>query len=247
MASPPNRALATSPVYPPHISLPNPKKRSSLSVTSQSSSKRRKPSSVSVSTPATSHPLRQTSFPPEESAVDSARSPSVESDVTGVTGGRSVVTAGTGIRKGKGRRRRKGEGSVKSGSKAPAGEEGSGSGHVGDDGAEEEEEDGEGEGDETLMDDGEKVDRAAEKKNLAYVQQYYALQNQKPRDRIANFFLFTVSLSMRLTLTRMNATICFGVSSSRKRLLERYIILHQHLTFHIQFPRTPLPPRKKKN
>lgn len=173
MASPPNRAHATSPVYPPHIPLPNPKKRSSLSVSSQSSSKRRKPSAVSVSTPATSHPLRQTSFPPEESVGDpNARSPSVESDVTGVTGGRSVVTAGTGIKKGRRRRRRKGEGSVKSGSKARGGEEGSASGQVGDDGAEEEEEDGEAEGDEALLDDGEKVDRAAEKKNLAYVQQF---------------------------------------------------------------------------
>ena len=176
MASPPNRALATSPAYP-HIPLANPKKRPSLSVTSQPSSKRRKPSSVSVSTPGTSHPLRQTSFPPEESAADpGARSPSVESDVTGVTGvtgGRSVVTAGTGVRKGKRRRKRRGEDSVKSGTKAAGGDEGSASGPAGEDGAEEEEEDAEAEGDEGLLDDGEKVDRVAEKKNLAYVQQFH--------------------------------------------------------------------------
>lgn len=225
MASPPNRAHARSPVYPPHIPLPNPKKRPSLSVASHSAPKRRKPSSVTTSTPATSHPLRQTSFPPEESAGDpNARSPSIESDVTGVTGGRSVITAGIGARKARARKRRKGEGSVRSGARASGGDEASGSGQV-EDGAEEEEEDGDGDGDEGLVDDGEKVDRAAEKKNLAYVQLFLlsfpSLSLSFYENTIADLSLslspLTESLSTPLTTTKMIATTCFAASSSRKK------------------------------
>ena len=111
MASPPRHSPATS---PPYISLPNPKKRPIINAPSHPpSAKRRKQSSIHYA--SSFHPLRQTSFPPEESAVDAgARSPSVESDFTAITGGRSTVTAGTGLKKrrGKGKKR---EGSVKSG------------------------------------------------------------------------------------------------------------------------------------
>lgn len=152
MASPPHRSQTS---YPP---LSNPKKRPPLPLNSQAPpSKRRKHPSISnASTPGTSHPLRQTSFPPEEAAIDDARSVSVESDATGVTGGRSVVTAGTGAKGGRRGRKKKGEASVKSGAR---GAEGS----VGGQGEEEEED---GDADDGLEDDGEEVDKDAEKKNL---------------------------------------------------------------------------------
>ncbi|MCJ1269678.1 hypothetical protein MMC22_009570 [Lobaria immixta] len=155
----------------------NPKKRPSLPLTSQAPvSKRRKHPSISnASTPGTSHPLRQTSFPPEEAAIDDARSVSVESDATGVTGGRSIVTAGTGAKGGKRGRKKKGEASVKSGAR---GAEGS----VGGQGEEEEEDDGDG--DDGLEDDGEKVDEEAEKKNLNVLVDAF---NQDQNDRYDMF------------------------------------------------------------
>lgn len=71
--------------------------------------------SISGSTTSSAHPLRQTSFPPEESAIgedDTAlRSPSVESDFTGI---HSAVTGGTGPGPGTstagGKKRSKGKG-----------------------------------------------------------------------------------------------------------------------------------------
>ncbi|KAL9041827.1 MAG: hypothetical protein Q9214_003971, partial [Letrouitia sp. 1 TL-2023] len=146
MASPPYRSPATSPPYPAHMSLPNPKKRPSLSVSSHLPAlKRRKPTNASqVSTPGTSHPLRQTSFPPEESAIE--RSPSIESDVTGVTGSQSALTAGTGKPKAKrGRRRKTEDASIVSGGKATAADGGSVTGQAADEGAEDDEDDAEGE------------------------------------------------------------------------------------------------------
>ncbi|KAL8681931.1 MAG: hypothetical protein Q9224_006816 [Gallowayella concinna] len=122
MASPTYRPPATSPPYPTSAMLPNPKKRPSLSVTSHSPvAKRRKPTNASQSsTPATSHPLRQTSFPPEESAIDTGeRSPSVESDATGH---QSVMTSAAGKPKPKkrGRKRKTDEVTVVSGGKTAA-------------------------------------------------------------------------------------------------------------------------------
>ncbi|KAL8998913.1 MAG: hypothetical protein Q9169_002132 [Polycauliona sp. 2 TL-2023] len=121
MASPVYRSPATSPPYPASASLPNPKKRPSLSVTSHGpAAKRRKPTNASQSsTPATSHPLRQTSFPPDESAIDTGeRSPSVESDVTGH---QSVMTSATGRKpKKRGRKRKTDEVTVVSGGRATA-------------------------------------------------------------------------------------------------------------------------------
>ncbi|KAL8806870.1 MAG: hypothetical protein Q9223_004713 [Gallowayella weberi] len=122
MASPTYRPPAMSPPYPSSAALPNPRKRPSLSVTSHPpAAKRRKPTNPSQSsTPATSHPLRQTSFPPEESAIDTGeRSPSVESDATGQ---QSVMTSATGKPKPKkrGRRRKTDEVTIVSGGKTAA-------------------------------------------------------------------------------------------------------------------------------
>ncbi|KAI4241414.1 MAG: hypothetical protein L6R40_004590 [Gallowayella cf. fulva] len=122
MASPTYRSPATSPPYPASAPLPNPKKRPSLSVTSHSPAvKRRKPTNASQSsTPATSHPLRQTSFPPEKSAIDTGeRSPSVDSDATGQ---QSVLASATGKPRPKkrGRKRKTDEVTVISANKATA-------------------------------------------------------------------------------------------------------------------------------
>jgi hypothetical protein len=84
-----------------------------------------------------------------------------------VTGGRSFITAGRGSRKGKGKRRKKGEeGSVRSGVKPIDGEDASVSGPMGEEAGDEEEDDGDID-DGVQDDEGRKVDKAAEKKNLA--------------------------------------------------------------------------------
>ncbi len=156
MASPPHRTTSS---YPPPPK--QPKKRLPFPLNAQpSTSKRRKASATS--TPGTSHPLRQTSFPPEETGIPEERSPSVESEVSILTGGQSVVTAGT--ERARKRRRDKrtkddvGEGSVLSGTATKPTVNGLLA-------AEEEEE--EEDLDEGLEDDGEKLDKVAEKKKLA--------------------------------------------------------------------------------
>ncbi|KAL8687855.1 MAG: hypothetical protein Q9218_006088 [Villophora microphyllina] len=142
MASPIYRSPATSPPYPSSAILPNPKKRPSLSVTSHPpAAKRRKPTNASQSsTPATSHPLRQTSFPPEGSAIDTGeRSPSVESNITGY---RSAMTsvAGKPPAKKRGRKRKIDQVSVISGDKAPAKEASSVAGPLADEPEEDDDE-----------------------------------------------------------------------------------------------------------
>jgi transcription initiation factor TFIID subunit 11 len=80
---------AASPSYQPIAQLPQTGKRRQSDMPSAApSSKRRKPSILSISSGA-SHPLRQTSFPPENSQGQSfSRSPSAESVslVSGVSG-----------------------------------------------------------------------------------------------------------------------------------------------------------------
>ncbi|KAI1266583.1 histone-fold-containing protein [Xylariaceae sp. FL1019] len=86
MASPPHHSSpAGSPPYPPHAQLPS-KKRSSaagdLSI-QPPALKRRKASIMSVASAGSAHPLRQTSFPPDEANGRSyspsyQRSPSVD-------------------------------------------------------------------------------------------------------------------------------------------------------------------------
>ena len=78
------------------------------------------------------------------------------------------MTSTAGAKKGKGGRRKKAEGSLRSGTAKDTGDGKSGSGQPGDEIAEEEEEE-EGDGDDGMVDAGGKVDRAAEKKKMAFV------------------------------------------------------------------------------
>ncbi|ORY71529.1 histone-fold-containing protein [Pseudomassariella vexata] len=69
MASPPAAfSPAGSPPYPSHSQLPSKKRSSNATELSVNPSlKRRKPSAMSATSSASAHPLRQTSFPPDES------------------------------------------------------------------------------------------------------------------------------------------------------------------------------------
>ena len=162
MASPPSRSPAPSPPYPPHTSLPNPKKRPSVNVpTYPPSLKRQKRGSVHSSA-SSAHPLRQTSFPPEESAVVTGeRSPSVDSEITNITGKGSFATAGGRRRKPKGKGKQAAA-SVKSGAKEKTVGGREGTGEVPDDDDEEDDEGGD-----DVVDGVEEEDREAEKKKLA--------------------------------------------------------------------------------
>ncbi|KAM0803344.1 hTAFII28-like protein conserved region-domain-containing protein [Usnea florida] len=163
MASPPYRSPATSPPHPPNTSLPNPKKRPSVNVPTYAPSLKRQKRGSFHSAASSAHPLRQTSFPPEESAIITGeRSPSVDSEITNITGKGSLA-------KGVGKKRRsRGKGkqtaaSVNSGAKEKTLDGREGTGEVPDD--DEEEEDDEG-GDE-LVGNIEEEDREAEEKKLA--------------------------------------------------------------------------------
>ncbi|KAL8829435.1 MAG: hypothetical protein Q9191_002026 [Dirinaria sp. TL-2023a] len=164
MPSPPYRSPAGSPPYPNPAALPNANKRPSLSLAANPAPSKRRKSTFhsSVSTPGALHPLRQTSFPPEES-VFSARSPSAETDLTGVTGGRSSTTAALGPKK-RGRKRKTAGGSVKSDAKGKTGTVDGASLKEGDEGEEEEDEDEDPEG---MVDEGDKIDKAKERERLA--------------------------------------------------------------------------------
>ena len=102
----------------------------------------------------------------------------MESDFTAVTGdkGGSVVTAGAGatavigVKKKRGRKPKIKAGSLKSGTEKATGtvDGRSGKGDLDDDAVgEEDDEEGEGEGDEGMIDEGGRVDKAAEKKKMA--------------------------------------------------------------------------------
>ncbi|KAL3423122.1 Transcription initiation factor TFIID subunit 11 [Phlyctema vagabunda] len=80
MASPPynhNYGNAISPPYPANAQLPQTKRRGSDMPTAAPSHKRRKTSMLSTTSNNSAHPLRQTSFPPEN-GQGYARSPSVD-------------------------------------------------------------------------------------------------------------------------------------------------------------------------
>jgi transcription initiation factor TFIID subunit 11 len=162
MASPPYRSPATSPPGPAHAALPNSRKRGPGSIAGTGNTKRRKPSSFSTSS---SHPLRQTSFPPEE-ALNGAgeRSPSVDSDYTAVTGNQSVAASTIGMKK-RGRKKKDGAESVISGKGGADARSKTGAPDEEAEGEEDEEDDGIG----GVVDEGEqgKVDKAAEKKKIA--------------------------------------------------------------------------------
>ena len=87
----------------------------------------------------------------------------MDSDYTAVTGGQSVVTSTRGGRKATGKRKR-GEGSATGTAKVTA-DGRSGTGGLDEDGEEEPEADAE----EGMVEEGGRVDRAAEKKKMAYV------------------------------------------------------------------------------
>lgn len=166
MSSPPYRSPAASPPNPAHTTIPNPRKRPQLVMPNHPNSlKRRKVSSFSTSTIASAHPLRQTSFPPDESALSrDNRSPSVDSDYTAITGKQSISTSAIGGKKGK-IKQTKAVGSLKSGTAKRTGDGRSVAElDVDEDG---EEADGDAEGEDGVVEDGAKVDRAAEKKKLA--------------------------------------------------------------------------------
>ncbi|KAF4611381.1 hypothetical protein G7Y89_g15632 [Cudoniella acicularis] len=87
MASPPyNHASAISPPYPSNAQLPQPTKRRQSDMPSSAPAiKRRKASMLSTTSVSSSHPLRQTSFPPESASQTPAysRSPSADTMVSG--------------------------------------------------------------------------------------------------------------------------------------------------------------------
>lgn len=172
MASPPRIPGAGSPPYPNPASLPQSRKRPAqgLSIASNVPYAKRRKSTLhsAISTPGSLHPLRQTSFPPEESALDTAgiRSPSNDSDITALTGSRSVITSATGV-KGKRGRKKKVEGSVVNlKSTTRQGADGTSTKGAGDDVEEDDDDDDAGEG---LVNDGEEIDKVTEKENLASV------------------------------------------------------------------------------
>lgn len=162
MASPPYRSPATSPPYPPHTSLPNPKKRPSVNVPSYVPSLKRQKRNSVHSAASSAHPLRQTSFPPEESAIITGeRSPSVDSEITNITGKGSL--AATGGRRRKSRLKgKKPAASVKSGAKDKAVDGREGTGEVPDD-----DDDDDDDGGDDVVDGVEEEDREAEEKKLA--------------------------------------------------------------------------------
>ena len=162
MASPPYRSPATSPPISSQTSVPNPKKRPSVNVPSYVPSLKRQKRSSIHSAASSAHPLRQTSFPPEESAVIiGERSPSVDSDITNITGKGSLATAGARRKKAKGKEK-KSAASVKSGAREKTVDGREGTGEVPD-----EEEDDDDEGGDDVLDGVEEEDREAEKKKLA--------------------------------------------------------------------------------
>ena len=146
MASPPyaTSPLAMSPPNPSPAQLPNKKRSSTLDVNAPNV-KRRKPSNLSQSSTLT-HPLRQTSFPPEVRSPY-ARSPSV--DATSIVSGSAVsgTTASGAPKKKRGRKSKhaKGEESAERtpslvGGKAPTTVSGQGADKEGEDDEDDEKE-----------------------------------------------------------------------------------------------------------
>ncbi|KAI9829691.1 MAG: hypothetical protein M1819_006062 [Sarea resinae] len=221
--------MATSPPsYSTHAptSLPtNPKKRPSLSTAPSGTTKRRKASAATSI--GSAHPLRQTSFPPEESLRSGAgaltRSPSVESSVAGSIGGVREADAERG--KGKKRRRsggrstadtrsvksgRTGAASVKSagGASGGKGETGTTGGAGGEDDGEDDEEDGGGV-DAVLEGGGEKVDEAYEKYKLS------VLMEAMNDDQVDRYTLFRRARLRKETVRKIaNQTLSQSVPPS---------------------------------
>ena len=172
MASPPRLSGAGSPPYPTPASIPQSRKRPAqgLSIASNISNAKRRKSTLhsGVSTPGGSHPLRQTSFPPEESALDTGgiRSPSLDSDITAATGNKSIATTATGVKAKRGRKKKTESSVLNAKSTARPGVEGASTKGAGEDVEEDDDDEENGEG---FVNDGEVIDSSQEKENLAYV------------------------------------------------------------------------------
>ena len=194
MASPPYRSPAASPPNPSHSALPTSRKRPALGMPSAVPPYPKKRKSSFFSTTSSSHPLRQTSFPPEE--VDGGqRSPSVESDFTAVTGSQSLAASGVGKKR---RRRKKDETqSVRSAGKGKTADTASRTGGMGED-VEEEDDDGAAGGEEGIVESGVKVDRVAEQKKMKY--------GPEPIHSSSHLLTVSVSLWMPSTPTKASAT-----------------------------------------
>ncbi|SPQ24972.1 1f626e9d-25e4-455d-89b1-333604b8f702 [Thermothielavioides terrestris] len=103
---------ARSPPYPPHTQLPgintastNKKRAADGPAPPPPPLKRRKASAISTASgPGSAHPLRQTSFPPDDTAVPhEARSPSADVDTMSLVSG-SQVSAAAPLKKKRGRK-----------------------------------------------------------------------------------------------------------------------------------------------
>lgn len=171
MSSPPYQSQtsppAHSPPYPSHSQVPSlntlsngansNKKRGAGDGGPSPSLKRRKPSTMSIASTGSAHPLRQTSFPPDESAFG-ARSPSVgfDNDNISIVSGSAVSASAAPAKKKRGRKSKADkarEAAEKEGTPSTvggragtvaSGRSGAGRGGqsaVGEDGADEEEED----------------------------------------------------------------------------------------------------------
>ena len=167
MASPPYRSPATSPPNPSHTALPNPRKRPLPSiVTNNTYANKRMTSSFSAT--SSSHPLRQTSFPPEE-ARGGERSPSVDTVRTAGTGAPSVSASTVGKKRGRKRKEDRDAASIRSTGKASGtGDGASATGRTGqvEDEAEADEEEDFGGAADDIVDNSSKVDEAHEKRRM---------------------------------------------------------------------------------
>ena len=169
MSSPP--PSATSPTTP-GFSLP--KKRPTLNIPSQNA-KRRKPSSVS----STSHPLRQTSFPPEPtSQVATASSPARQASFSP-----SVDAASSVGGRGKGRKRKKER------STAPSGKDGDAppSQPAGDGGQDNEPSDDEEGAEDAVLEGGGLMSEAAKKQEQKHLAMLMEAFTDEQMDRYATW------------------------------------------------------------
>lgn len=121
MNSPPYQSQtsppAHSPPYPSHSQLPSlnnnlsngtgsNKKRGAGDSGPSPALKRRKPSTMSIASTGSAHPLRQTSFPPDETPYAGARSPSVgfDNDNLSMVSGSAVSVSAAPVKKKRGRK-----------------------------------------------------------------------------------------------------------------------------------------------
>jgi transcription initiation factor TFIID subunit 11 len=221
MASPPHRSPATSPPYPSHSNLPTSRKRPlpTISTNPQYPNKR---VNSSFSNTGSTHPLRQTSFPPEEPR-DGERSPSVESIVTAGTGARSVTASTLG--KKKARKKKDDTQSVRSAGRGSVAEDARSRTGGGQDDEELEEDDEPGAAAADLVETGAKVDDAHEQQRIAYGSffSYHFTQ--------LTLLVYYFQLSV---LNKASDMIFIDESNLRKRQFEKLSTRHFLNQFHHQ-------------